>query len=70
MAEEAHIQVTKTGPYLISGTFKLLDHEGNPIAVVKEKIALCRCGQSSNKPFCDGTHKNIGFCQETVVEPQ
>lgn len=59
------ITVRKNGPYFIEGTdsVQLVDHEGNPIAIPSEKknIALCRCGGSTTKPFCDGTHSRIGF---------
>lgn len=50
----------KGGPYQIEGPCTIIDSEGNEI--VKEgKIFLCRCGQSSKKPFCDGTHKKYDF---------
>jgi 3-phenylpropionate/trans-cinnamate dioxygenase ferredoxin subunit len=59
------ITVKKNGPYLIMGTdsVQLVDHEGNPIPIPQEKknVALCRCGGSVTKPFCDGTHSRIGF---------
>ena len=60
------IKVRLNGPYavdLTSGDFLLTDHEGNPIPLPEGKstIALCRCGASSRKPFCDGTHSKIGF---------
>ena len=61
---ETTIQVMKTGPLKITGSFQLLDAEGNPIPVATEKIALCRCGASANKPFCDGAHNKIGFLAE------
>ena len=54
------IQVLPKGPYLIAGKFSLLDASGNRIEA-GEKIALCRCGASTKKPFCDGTHSRIGF---------
>ncbi len=57
---DASIKVNDNGPILVQGTFQLLDGEGNPMET-KETIALCRCGQSSNKPFCDGTHGKVGF---------
>ena len=56
------IVTAKNGPLLVKGTdVELRDAEGNPIQVDKATFALCRCGQSKNKPFCDGTHKNVGF---------
>ena len=56
------IKIKLNGPYLVDGEFQLTDHEGNPIAVPQGKaVALCRCGASTKKPFCDGTHSRIGF---------
>ena len=48
------------GPYLVNGLTTLTNSRGEAIAT-KETIALCRCGASNNKPFCDGTHAKIGF---------
>lgn len=48
------------GPLLLRGTFELIAAEGQTV-FRGEKAALCRCGGSSNKPFCDGTHKTINF---------
>jgi CDGSH-type Zn-finger protein len=56
------IKIRPTGPYLVSGPFTLQDADGNPVSTEgKETVALCRCGGSVNKPFCDGTHSKIGF---------
>jgi 3-phenylpropionate/trans-cinnamate dioxygenase ferredoxin subunit len=63
------IRPSKNGPYIVEGTVELYDPEGNRIAVDKPRIALCRCGASSNKPFCDGTHSSIGFQAAEVVNP-
>jgi CDGSH-type Zn-finger protein len=49
------------GPYLVRGEFELTDPDGRVIETRRETIALCRCGRSRTKPFCDGTHKLIGF---------
>lgn len=49
------IKVMDKGPYVVSGTVEVLDAEGNRFET-KEQFALCRCGQSGHKPFCDGTH--------------
>jgi len=61
------IKVNKNGPYLIQGedmaNVVLVDHEGNRIAPNPKAtlLKLCRCGASTTKPFCDGTHSKIGF---------
>jgi len=59
----ADVQVvpTENGPYKVTGPVELVDPEGNPIPVPGRTIFLCRCGGSTNKPFCDGTHSKIGF---------
>jgi CDGSH-type Zn-finger protein len=51
----------RDGPYLVRGSFALVDQDGNEIEVKRRVIALCRCGRSQIRPFCDGTHKAIGF---------
>lgn len=56
------ITIRKNGPLLITGDITLTDHEGNVIEPPKRPFALCRCGSSDRKPYCDGTHKNVGFC--------
>jgi len=53
------IKVKDNGPYIVEGEFRLVDMNGNEIPV--KKSALCRCGGSTTKPFCDGTHSKIGF---------
>ena len=53
------IKVRDNGPYVVDGDFILTDAQGNEIPIVKR--ALCRCGGSTTKPFCDGTHSKIGF---------
>lgn len=60
------ITVRNNGPFavdLTTGDLELVDHEGNPIPLPEGKttITLCRCGASTRKPFCDGTHSKIGF---------
>jgi CDGSH-type Zn-finger protein len=59
----ADVQViaTENGPYKVTGSIDLLDHDGNPVATPGQTVFLCRCGGSTNKPFCDGTHSKIGF---------
>jgi len=53
------ITIRENGPYLVDGEVKLVDHNGNEVPM--KKRALCRCGGSTTKPFCDGTHSKIGF---------
>jgi CDGSH-type Zn-finger protein len=57
---EAVIKVRESGPYRITGTFVLTDADGN-VYPFDGTAALCRCGGSETKPFCDGTHKSNGF---------
>ncbi len=59
--DEVMIKVRESGPYLVRGKVALTDADGNPYTVEGETIALCRCGGSQTKPFCDGTHRNNGF---------
>jgi CDGSH-type Zn-finger protein len=63
----AKITPYRNGPYLIRGPFTIVDQEGNEIEVRRRVIALCRCGRSQTRPFCDGTHKAIGFRAESGV---
>ena len=57
------IRLRPNGPMVIEGEFKIVDQEGNPFPLPANKplVALCRCGQSKNKPFCDGSHKACNF---------
>jgi len=54
------IDVKKDGPYVVSGECAVYDADGKTLPV-RSTFALCRCGNSSRKPFCDGTHAKIGF---------
>jgi uncharacterized Fe-S cluster protein YjdI len=56
------VQVNKGGPYLVKGKFIFVGTDGKE-EIKDGSIALCRCGGSNNKPFCDGTHRKIGFDQ-------
>ena len=56
------IKARHCGPYLVSGPVMLTDADGNEYFLQDGvNVALCRCGGSSTKPFCDGTHKKNGF---------
>jgi len=74
MKKDAKVLITKDGPYIVSGNLPLnkeiivIGKDGEPEKWTKgkkypssEPCALCRCGESKNKPFCDGTHAKIGF---------
>jgi uncharacterized Fe-S cluster protein YjdI/CDGSH-type Zn-finger protein len=56
----ARIKVMKNGPLLVEGGCSLIDTEGNELSG-QGSYALCRCGRSGKKPFCDGTHTKIEF---------
>lgn len=58
---ETTITPYRDGPLLVRGPFRLQDQDGKEIAVGREVVALCRCGKSRVRPFCDGSHKLIGF---------
>ncbi|HUU35860.1 MAG TPA: CDGSH iron-sulfur domain-containing protein [Vicinamibacterales bacterium] len=67
----ATIKVRQNGSLLVDGEdVTLIDWNGNPYSVAKRPFALCRCGASTRKPFCDGTHSRIGFAAaEAAVGP-
>lgn len=58
---ELIVETRKDGPNLIPGPVKLIDVNGKETVIDRKWVALCRCGQSSNKPLCDGTHSKVGF---------
>lgn len=51
----------RDGPLLVRGDFRMQDQDGNEIDLRRETIALCRCGKSRMRPFCDGSHKLVDF---------
>ena len=56
------IRTRESGPLVVTGAFTLTDHLGNKYDTSGQaNIALCRCGHSQKKPFCDGSHKSCGF---------
>jgi CDGSH iron-sulfur domain-containing protein 3 len=55
------IKVRDNGPYKVTGPVRLIDVEGSVWDVPEGPIALCRCGRSRTKPFCDASHKREGF---------
>lgn len=64
------ITVKQNGPYLVEGDdVQLVDWNGNEYQVTRRPFALCRCGGSTTKPFCDGTHSRVGFQAAEAAVP-
>lgn len=66
MKKNVIIRASKNGPYVVSGLKHLTESVGTLIEQNQQAVALCRCGQSANKPFCDGTHGKVGFSDEKL----
>ncbi len=60
MSEKVTMRIKENGSILITGTVDIVDADGNVIES-KTDFSLCRCGNSNNKPWCDGAHKATGF---------
>jgi CDGSH iron-sulfur domain-containing protein 3 len=60
--DEVIIKVRESGPYLVRGRVTLIDADGAAYTIQGENFVLCRCGGSHSKPFCDGSHRENGFC--------
>ena len=58
---EVEIKARENGPYLVPGQAKYVDADGNEQVTSGAVMALCRCGQSDTKPFCNGNHRKVGF---------
>jgi CDGSH-type Zn-finger protein len=58
----------RDGPLLVRGPFRIQDQDGKEIVTERKTIALCRCGKSRMRPFCDGTHKLIRFRAPSEAE--
>ena len=62
------ITVINNGSLRIEGDFEIADQDGNVFGLAgRTRVTLCRCGQSSTKPFCDSTHKTCGFDSVVVA---
>lgn len=70
-AEEPATIITpyRDGPLLVRGAFRLVDQDGTEIDARRRTVALCRCGKSAAKPFCDGSHKAVRFSAPSGREP-
>ena len=68
---EVTIRMRPNGPFVVEGPFTLIDSRGQAFQIPADKpaIALCRCGDSARKPFCDGTHKTCGFISDEAPNP-
>lgn len=55
------VKALQDGPLMLQGECQVTDAQGKALPAKGDTIYLCRCGSSANKPFCDGTHKKIGF---------
>ena len=65
------VTIRPNGPYVVEGEVELVDVNGAPVDTGGQtRMALCRCGGSSKKPFCDGTHSKIGFAAAEAAAAQ
>lgn len=67
-AASVSVKVLPNGPYLLKGEIEVVDGAG-AVARRITKVALCRCGRSRSKPFCDGSHHTTGFTDPAVITP-
>ena len=65
-AGEVEITIFEDGPWALKGNLEIIGQDGRRVARV-EKAVLCRCGASGDKPFCDGSHKKVGFTKPPVA---
>jgi CDGSH-type Zn-finger protein len=68
MTPEIVITPYRDGPLLVRGPLRMVDQDGNEITVDRSPVALCRCGRSRQRPFCDGTHKLVRFKAPSAAE--
>ncbi len=68
---EVTIRMRPNGPLVIDGPITLIDSRGQRFELPTNKpaVALCRCGQSTKRPFCDGSHKSCGFVSDEAPQP-
>jgi len=72
MAELLTIRCRENGPLVIQGSIRVIDHLGQEftLPIGKDAVALCRCGGSRIKPFCDGSHRHNGFAACELAQPK
>jgi CDGSH-type Zn-finger protein len=71
MSEPIVIRCRENGPLVVHGPVRVVDHLGNAFVLPegKENVALCRCGQSGHRPFCDGSHRICDFHAAELAPP-
>jgi len=71
MAEGVVIRCRENGPLIVPADVRIVDHLGKEFAIPpgKDNVALCRCGHSRTKPFCDGSHRGCGFQAAEQANP-
>lgn len=69
MSQEPDVVITvyPDGPYLVRGAYKIVDTDGHEIELTRRTVALCRCGRSSQKPWCDSSHKYANLRDPTTT---
>ena len=67
VSEEVEVTITAypDGPYLVRGSYRIVDIDGNELDSDRRTVALCRCGRSGQKPWCDGSHATANFRDHT-----
>jgi CDGSH-type Zn-finger protein len=68
--DDVSIVAYPNGPFLVRGAVRFTTPDGEALPPGRRTVALCRCGKSMRKPFCDGTHKIIGFVTEPEPRPE
>ena len=71
MSDEVVIRCRLNGPLVVTGQVQVVDHERQPFDIsARENVALCRCGASARRPFCDGTHRKVAFQADELAADQ
>jgi CDGSH-type Zn-finger protein len=68
MRDDVVITPYRDGPLLVRGPVRIVDQDGNEIDAGRDPVALCRCGKSRMRPFCDGSHKLVRFRAPSAPE--
>ncbi|HEV7452630.1 MAG TPA: CDGSH iron-sulfur domain-containing protein [Pseudonocardiaceae bacterium] len=72
MSQEPEVVITvyPDGPYLVRGAYSIVDANGDEVKLTRRTVALCRCGRSSQKPWCDSSHKSFNFRDPAMTRSQ